>query len=517
MTSDRSPWYIGTIHTSPSERGEGRTLKHNLGAIVVDGHLCLVCLRLGIGRAEVAGAFRAPLPQGSDDEASFAEELSAFLIASRIPAGVRVTLGVPRGEFMLRRFETPPVKVRNLPALVGFEMERHLPGRREDFLCGWRVDGTTAAGGYSVQLGAARKAGVDRTLAALRRASLVPASIQPEAFAVAGLLRRAGGGSGDALLIDLGRASVGLDYIRERRPELSWTVPVADPDWRDAPALIAAAEATDPVDSEVAAIRQAAQRLGDALAERLASPLFRASFPGGALPEVVLGGFGANRSQLVERLQSGQQRPLRVFSPWPLVHWDRPPADLSPYTSSLALAFAGSGRGDEGLELDPARQEDLHRAPSLRLSAVLALLLAVVLAAHLFAAGLRQQRHLALVEDEIHLLKKRMANVDASNRLVQRQRLSLDYLQSLVRGRARPPEILRELTGLLPDAAYLSELNFRDRTVEITGLAPSASQLLPVIEASPLFSGVEFSAPIVAQGAGLERFRIRMRLETPGG
>ena len=67
----------------------------------------------------------------------------------------------------------------------------------------------------------------------------------------------------------------------------------------------------------------------------------------------------------------------------------------------------------------------------------------------------------------------------------------------------------------MPDAAYLTEYAFRERTIEITGLAPSASQLLPVLEASPLFSGVEFSAPIVAQGAGLERFRIRLRLEAP--
>ena len=125
-----SPWYIGTIHISPSERGEGLALKHTLGAIVVDGHLCLVGLRLGAGRAEVAGVFRAPLPPGIDEEAAFCQEVSAFLIANRIPAGVRLTLGVPRGEFILRRFETPPVKSRNLPALVGFEMDRHLPGRR---------------------------------------------------------------------------------------------------------------------------------------------------------------------------------------------------------------------------------------------------------------------------------------------------------------------------------------------------------------------------------------------------
>ena len=477
--------------------------------------MCLVCLRLGVGRAEVAGVFRAPLPPGTDEEPAFLQELSAFMIANRIPMGARVTLGVPRGEFIRRRFETPPVKARNLSALVGFEMDRHLPGRHEDFLCGWRVDGRTAGGGYFVLLGATRKAAIERPAALLRRANLAPASIQPESFAVDELLKRASGVKGDALLIDLGHTAIGLDYLREGRPELSWCVPIEDPHWRDAPAAHAAADA--PVAAGVVQRQAAAERLGSALAERLASPLFRESFPGGVLPVIHIGGYGANRTHLLEKVQALQKEPLRAFTPWPLVQWGSPPADLTPYTSSLALAFAGDVDEVAGLELDSERQEALHRAPSLRLSAALAFVLLAVLVAHLTAYGMRQQRQLALADREIRVLKTHMAKVDQASRLVQQQRLQLDYLLATVSSRARPTEILRELTGLLPDTAYLSELTFRDRTIEITGLAPSASLLLPVIEASPLFADVEFSAPIVAQGAGLERFRIRMRLEAPGG
>jgi len=485
--------------------------------LVVEGHLCLVCLRLGVGRAEVAGVLRAPLPPGVDEEPAFIEALSAFMIASRIPAGVRVTLGVPRGEFIQRRFETPPVKARNLPALVGFEMDRHLPGRREDFLCGWRVDGRTSDGGYFVLLGATRKAASERSVALLRRANLALASIQPETFALAELLRRASGVKGDVLFIDFGRTSVGLDFIHNGRPEVSRIVPIDDPQWRDPPAVHAAAAAPKAIGGAVVQRQEAAQRLGSVLAERLASPLFRESFPGGVLPEMHIGGYGANRSHLIEKLQTQQLAPLRTFSPWPLVHWGSPPADLTPYTSSLALAFAGDGSKGAGIELDPERQETLHRAPSLRLSVALALVLVAVLVAYVAVYGLRQQRQLALADTEIHVLQSKMKKVNEVNRHVKDQRVRLEYLLATVRGRVRPPEILRELTGLLPDTAYLSELTFRERTVEITGLAPSASQLLPAIEASPLFSGVEFSAPIVAQGAGLERFRIRMRLEVSGG
>jgi Tfp pilus assembly protein PilN len=368
-----------------------------------------------------------------------------------------------------------------------------------------------------VLLGAARKPAVEQVTALLRRANLAPSSIQPETFALADALLRLARERGAALLVDLRRDAVGLDFIRNGRPEFSRTIPVDDPQWRDSFSGPAATGADGGAVDPLAMRQDAARRLGEALAARISSPLFRESLPGNAIPGLHLCGAGADRSQLIEKLQVGLAVPVRTFSPWPLVRWGSAPADPTPYTSALALALLGNRGGDAGLELDPARQEALHRAPSLRLSAALAVLLVAVLLSHLAAYGLRQRRYLALVDEEIRALKTKMTKVEAVNRRVQDQRLRLAYLTATVRGRARQAEILRELTGLIPDAAYLSELTFRDKTVEITGLAPSASQLLPAIEASPLFSGVEFSAPIVAQGAGLERFRIRMRLEPAGG
>lgn len=476
----------------------------------MDGQFRLLCLRFGIGSAEVAGAWHAALPARADEEPAFLEGLAAFLIANRIPNGTRVTLGVPRAESVLRRFETPRVRLRSLPELVAFETERHLPGRREDFLCGWRVEGRTAGGGYRLLLGATRKTVVDRPAALLRRANLAPASVQLEAFVLAECLRRAARDKADVLLIELGQAAAGLDFVRGGRPEFSRVFPVDDQQWRESPADLADA-------GSVAARQMAAQRLGAALAARLGSALFRESLPGGKLPEVRLCGYGANRSQLIEKLQNELRVPVRAFSPWPLVRWDKPPADLTPYTAALALALAKSGAAALGPELAPERQQELHKAPSLRLSAVLALLLLAVLLTHLGAFGLRQQRQLALADEETRRLKGRMSQVEAVNRNVLDQRARRDLLARTVRGRVLQTEVLRELTGLIPDGAYLNELTYRDRTVEITGVAPSASKLLPVLEASPLFSGVEFSAPIVAQGAGLERFRIRMRLGQNGG
>ncbi len=513
MTVGPSPCYIGTTSTVPSETGKGTDLKHSLGASLADGQLTLLCVHAAVARTEVVATLRVALPSGTEDEPALLQEIARFLIANRIPSGVRVTLGVPRADFLLRRFETPPVKPASLPELVGFEAERHLPGKREEFLCGWRVAGRLAGGGHAILLGAARKSGVERVAALLARANLAPASIQPEPFALAALIRRVVPALDQALVVDLGAAAVGIDALSAGVPVFSSTVPVEDPAWRES---FAAAAANAGAGTPVEQWRTAAQQLGADLAVRLGSALFAESLPGGKLAEVLLVGPGSNRSQVLGTLQEKLRVPVRAVSPWPAVQWASPAPDLAAYTPALALALQQE-RGAQTLELAAERQEELHRAPSRRMTAALAILLAGVVVAQLASCGLRQQRELGRADQEIRVLKDRKEKVEAVHRGVKEQRARLDFLTTAMRGRAGQAQILRELTGLIPDNAYLSEYSFRERTVEITGLAPSASQLLPVLEASPLFAGVEFSAPIVAQGAGLERFRIRLRLESAGG
>ena len=60
---------------------------------IAEGSLAFLCLRLGLGKAEVVAALRLPLPQTADAEPPFVQELATFLIASRIPSGVAVSLG----------------------------------------------------------------------------------------------------------------------------------------------------------------------------------------------------------------------------------------------------------------------------------------------------------------------------------------------------------------------------------------------------------------------------------------
>jgi len=81
--------------------------------------------------------------------------------------------------------------------------------------------------------------------------------------------------------------------------------------------------------------------------------------------------------------------------------------------------------------------------------------------------------------------------------------------------------LLRELAQLLPNTVWVWNLKYGSREVEISGFADSASDLIPLLDKSPLFEKVEFLAPVTKErerkigvDKEKERFKIKMRVES---
>jgi len=74
-----------------------------------------------------------------------------------------------------------------------------------------------------------------------------------------------------------------------------------------------------------------------------------------------------------------------------------------------------------------------------------------------------------------------------------------------------------EVTRLLPDTAWLTDVRVENEVLWIDGYARSASELVGIVARSPMFSGVALSAPVVREEArASERFQIRMKIEGTG-
>jgi Tfp pilus assembly protein PilN len=86
-------------------------------------------------------------------------------------------------------------------------------------------------------------------------------------------------------------------------------------------------------------------------------------------------------------------------------------------------------------------------------------------------------------------------------------------------------EILAELTGVIPDDSWISNLNFKGIKLKdkkkpggeliINGFAASSSSLISLLEDSPFFEKVEFVGPI-KKTKEKEQFKLSAKIVRPG-
>jgi general secretion pathway protein L len=78
--------------------------------------------------------------------------------------------------------------------------------------------------------------------------------------------------------------------------------------------------------------------------------------------------------------------------------------------------------------------------------------------------------------------------------------------------------VLNELTKALPDNTWLVNITQNQADVKISGYSAAAAELIPLIDAVPLFKNPTFASPIVQDPVKkLERFDISFEIEPRGG
>lgn len=100
---------------------------------------------------------------------------------------------------------------------------------------------------------------------------------------------------------------------------------------------------------------------------------------------------------------------------------------------------------------------------------------------------------------------------------LERDMAIFSALQEAYEQRPSIVTILRELTELVPDGAWLTELNIEPDAIILTGHAKSSVNILVAFEASPLFGQARFASPVIrAPGDSVERFSIRLEMQSSG-
>lgn len=123
-------------------------------------------------------------------------------------------------------------------------------------------------------------------------------------------------------------------------------------------------------------------------------------------------------------------------------------------------------------------------------------------------------------QQQVEQLKAEIKALDKDTRFVDSQQLEIDALrdetQKLLDIKNQTPElgaVLNELTHLLKDDTWLTNLQYSEKHMQIQGQSPTASDLIGLLETSAFFSKVSFVSPLTQdKTTGMERFQISMEV-----
>lgn len=126
---------------------------------------------------------------------------------------------------------------------------------------------------------------------------------------------------------------------------------------------------------------------------------------------------------------------------------------------------------------------------------------------HSKASAANNQLDAEIARAEVEARKARRAYDAYVARISQ-----VEALKSQSLAGPRATVMWEELSKIVPDSSYLSNLKMQDDRIEISGFSKASSELIPLVEGSDLFEAAEFVSPVVkVPGFEGDRFSISFR------
>ncbi|VBB41983.1 putative Fimbrial assembly protein [uncultured Desulfatiglans sp.] len=408
------------------------------------------------------------------------ELLREFMRENRI-AGTDIYAGVGRDRAFVRFIDLPLAVKENLRETIGYEIEKYIPFPAEEVCFDFEVVAEDReAGQMKVLLAVARLRSIEPLFGDGASSSLLLSGIEPSASALANfcLLGVGSVGRGSAAFLFSGDGDAELNLVEGRRLIYSRAFP-------------AGAGRAGQVQAWVEGLRR--------LRKEVEGP------DGGGLIPVYI----SAEETAFAALSSDDG--LSGFEPRP-VDPDGLGLPSRHFIPAYGLALRGLGEGFVKLDLLPPRYRKKASRTGLYVFSVLAVL--VVVLAFAWGAGSYHQEkdYLAQLEEAQTQLEADVSRIREITAESEALEARIGYLNSLEQGDTQVLDILRELTRLIPETAWLRRFSYSERSVEIEGYADTASELITLLEDSPIFKDVSFLSGITKSREGKETFRIGLKI-----
>ncbi len=456
-----------------------------------ENHLILMFLKKSFGRVRLIDFGVYPILQDNKKEERDSQiigVLNTFISKHQINKG-RVHLSIPR-EKVVARFISLPIAVKeNLRRVMEYEISKYTPFEKEEIYFDFQV---VKQEREWIHLFAVfmKKVELDHYLNLLKKIGIQPLSVQIPSISALNLFlyHRKSQSNGATILIDTTESFFEINLIQGRS------------DWKESFFI-------------PSSLMENESRWMNTLKQ---SGLNTDTYPKASF---YIYGLGAVE-KTIQSLRSFHSIKHILFPPLNRIIFNQPLSKPYSIYGSIGVALRGLVKTSLSINLLPMERRKKVRQigkPIFISLVVLASILGLIWGMGIF---FQYRNELKTVTAEI---KKRRPEVEAVERL-QRQKGELDQeileLQKIRSEEISKIEILEELTQVLPQTAWIWNLKYNGKEIEISGFADSASDLIPILERSQLFEKVEFVAPVTKErqmkmegDKERERFRLKARLE----
>lgn len=436
----------------------------SIGINFDNGRIDLTAVTRTFRGITIKGVLSLSMPEAPGERESTLQRIKEFV---RDNGGLKSDLyaAVSRRAATLTCLELPSPTEENLAGVLGYELDRYTPYSKEDAFFDFRITGRDAEKGtISVVLAIIEKEKLEEPLELLRGLDLIPKSVELSSTALAnGFLYGVEMNGGRELLLNIDGGFCELILCENDRFYYSRVFQL----------------------DESFEIRKLSLEIKRVLIAR--------GWSVESLNGVLLGGGGAIE---IARVAEELGRELGVNISVVDATVNMIDAGVVEHKVSFGLALRGLKESLEPLDFMPSEANVKSKKVSyFRAFQVVAALAFVVLAVLLIPL-LSGYSKLKSLDSEMASLLPEIRRVEALRTETLGLKSGLKQLEVSGSGEGTLLDLLKELTTVIPEDAWLTNFVYKNDTIEISGYAISASSLIPMLEASSFFTGVEFAAPV---------------------
>ena len=437
-----------------------------VGVDVSTGNLRIAMLHSSLGRLKLTGTFKLEQFESMD----LSEQTTALSkAAAQYPLkGARIFLSLPQESAVVRQITFPVQAAADLRAAVELQIESLSPWPVVDVYWdlgrGRRVRGETK---LHVTVALVARATVDRWVELFAAAGISLAGVSVPTVAWGQAVARLWGSSMPTLVLDLQPGHVAGALIRNGRIVST---------------CLSGEESSKDLAHRAAAHLASVGRVGS-------SDEIRVLICGSAAD-------GLDADNPLLPIEGATRESVDSFR-------------------AIAAALGGLEPSSSALNLVPEAQR--FRSNHARLvPTYVGIVLALVAASALI---LREPYQWAIYAAELDAAIAAVASdaVDAANPAPELDALSERYrvLGLHLNGRDRTLEVLDDLVRVMPPDTWLTRLALNGESVTISGFSNSAANIQRLVEESELFESAEFTASVVRDDAGRDRFTLQFDIGRP--